>query len=98
MNTRHGWMGLFYKNSLPVIVRNDLSLDESIVVELKLGRKNILYCSISIFCQTSRLYIQKLILKIRLQYLLQAILMHTLSFGGLMVTQLQKEEKSKDFL
>ena len=33
-NTRHGGVGLFYKNSLPVIVRNDLSLDESIVVEL----------------------------------------------------------------
>ena len=24
-NTRHGGVGLFYKNSLPVIVRNDLS-------------------------------------------------------------------------
>ena len=38
-NTRHGGVGLFYKNSLPVIVRNDLSFDESIVVELKFGRK-----------------------------------------------------------
>ena len=38
-NTRHGGVGLFYKNSLPVVVRNDLSFDESIVVELKFGRK-----------------------------------------------------------
>ena len=48
VNTRNGGVGFFYKNSLPVIVRNDLSLDESIVVELKLDRKNIFYCSISI--------------------------------------------------
>ena len=42
-NTRHGGVGLFYKNSLPVIVRNDLSFDESIVVELKFVRKKILF-------------------------------------------------------
>ena len=36
-------MGLFYKNSLPVIIRNDLSFDESIVVELKFGRKKIFF-------------------------------------------------------
>ena len=35
--------GFFYKNSLPVIVRNDLSFDESIVVELKFGRKKIFF-------------------------------------------------------
>ena len=34
-NTRRGGVGLFYKNSLPVVIRNDLSFDESIVVELK---------------------------------------------------------------
>ena len=34
-NTRHGGVGLFYKNSLPLKVRNDLSFEESIVVELK---------------------------------------------------------------
>ena len=39
-NTRHGGVGLFYKNYLPVIGRNDLSFDESIVVKLKFG-KNI---------------------------------------------------------
>ena len=38
-NSRNGGVGLFYKNSLPVIVRNDLSFDESIVVETKFGRK-----------------------------------------------------------
>ena len=43
VNTRHSGMGLFYKNSLPVIVRNDLSVHESIVVELKFGRKKIFF-------------------------------------------------------
>ena len=38
-NTRHGGVGLFYKTSLPVIDRNDLSFDESIVVELNFGQK-----------------------------------------------------------
>ena len=42
-NTRHGGVGLFYKNSLPVIVRNDLSFNESIVVELKFGPQNIFF-------------------------------------------------------
>ena len=44
-NTRHGMVGLFYKNSLPVVVRNDLSVNESIVLELKFGRKK-LFCTI----------------------------------------------------
>ena len=34
-NIRYGRDGHFYKNYLPVIVRADLSFDESIVVELK---------------------------------------------------------------
>ena len=42
-STRHGGVGLFYKNSLSVVVRNDLSFDESIVVELKFGRKKIYF-------------------------------------------------------
>ena len=37
-NTRHGGVGLFYKNSLPLVVRDDLGFDETIVVELKFGR------------------------------------------------------------
>ena len=31
-NNRHGGVGLFYKNSLPIKIRNDLSFDESIVI------------------------------------------------------------------
>ena len=42
-NVRHGGVGLFFKNSLPVIIRNDLSFDESIVIELKFGRKKIFF-------------------------------------------------------
>ena len=42
-NTRHGGVGLFYKNSLPVIIRNDLSFNESIGIELKFGRKKIFF-------------------------------------------------------
>ena len=37
----HGGVGPFYKNSLPVNARDDLSFEESIVVELKFGRKKI---------------------------------------------------------
>ena len=45
-NTRRGGVGLFYKNSFPVVVRNDLSFDETIVVEIKFGRKKffLLFC------------------------------------------------------
>ena len=45
-NTRHGGVELFFKNTLPIIIRNDLSFDESVVVELKFGRKNffLLFC------------------------------------------------------
>ena len=39
LNIKHGVVGLFYKNSLPVNVRRDLSFGEPIVVELKFGRK-----------------------------------------------------------
>ena len=42
-NTRRGGVGLFYENSLPLIIRNDLSFDESIVVEVKFGRKKIFF-------------------------------------------------------
>ena len=55
-NTRHGGVGLFYKNSLPLKVRNDLSFDESIVIELNFKRKKIfftvLYRSPSIRCNS----------------------------------------------
>ena len=42
-NIRNDGVGLFFKNSLPVIIRTDLSFDKSIVVELKFGRKNIFF-------------------------------------------------------
>ena len=42
-NKRHGGEGLFYRNSLPVIVRNDLSFDESVVIDLKFRRKKIFF-------------------------------------------------------
>ena len=34
-HTRHGGVGLFFKNTHPIIIRNDLSFDKSIIVELK---------------------------------------------------------------
>ena len=50
-NTRRGGVGLFYRNSLPLIIRNDLSFGESIVVEVKFGRKKIFfYCFVSKSC------------------------------------------------
>ena len=42
-NTKRGGVGLLYKTSLPLKVRNDLSFNESIVVELNFGRKNIFF-------------------------------------------------------
>ena len=42
-NIRHGGVGLFYKNSLPVVARNDLSFNESIVLELNFGRKKLFF-------------------------------------------------------
>jgi len=42
-NSRHGGSGLFYRNDLPITVRNDLSFDECVVVELNYGRKKIFF-------------------------------------------------------
>ena len=39
-NTKHDGVRLFYKTSLPLKVRNDLSFKESIVVESNFGREN----------------------------------------------------------
>ena len=44
-NTRHGGVGLFFKNSLPIKIRNDLSFEESKVVEINFGRKKI-FCTV----------------------------------------------------
>ena len=43
LNQRHGGVGLLYKNSLPIKLRNDLAFNESIVVELKFGNKKIFF-------------------------------------------------------
>ena len=43
LNQRHGGVGLLYKNSLPIKLRNDLAFQESIVVELKFGNKKIFF-------------------------------------------------------
>ncbi len=40
---RHGGVGIFYKESLPLRVRDDLSFDECLVIELKFGRKKIFF-------------------------------------------------------
>ena len=40
---RHGGVGVLYKNYLNVTVRNDLSFDETIVLELNFGRKKIFF-------------------------------------------------------
>ena len=42
-NSKHGGVGIFYKNTLPVKVREDLSLHDTIVLELKFGRKKIFF-------------------------------------------------------
>ena len=42
-NVSHGGVGLFLKNSLPAKHREDLSFEQSIVIELKFGRKKIFF-------------------------------------------------------
>ena len=110
-NTRHGGVVLFFKNSIPVIVRNDLSIDEARVVELKFGRKKyflLFYIEVLLLikhlvnfkpsCHIVEIYIQKSKPKILLQYFLQGILVHILSCGGLMAIQLLKAGKLTIFL
>ena len=58
-NVTNGGVGRFPKDSLPIVPRNDLSFDESIVIELKFGRKQI-------FLQC---YIEALLLSMLLLYL-----------------------------
>ena len=46
-NVTHGGVGIFYKVSLPVTPRRDLSFDESLVLEPNFGRKkNFFYCPV----------------------------------------------------
>ena len=42
-NIRHGGVGLFYEESLPLVVRHDLGFNKTIVVEFKFGRKKIFF-------------------------------------------------------
>ena len=39
--SKNGGVGIFYKDSLPLKIRDDLSFDECLVTELKFGHKNI---------------------------------------------------------
>ena len=100
-NVRHGGVVLLFKNSLPVIVRNDLPFDESIVIELKFGRKKIFFIVLyrspafnhnSLEFQAFLSNFKSLHSKIQgenpfAMFFLLVILMHTLSFGGRMVIQ-----------
>ena len=40
---KNGGVGIFYKDSLPLRIRNDLSFDECLVCQLTFGRKNIFF-------------------------------------------------------
>ena len=101
-NTRHGGVGLFFKNSPPIKIRNDLSFEESIVVELNSLRCYIealplirLLLSSWTSCQMLPTYIPKLRMKIRMYHSLLENLMAIPSFGGLIVTQRLKVGKLK---
>ena len=108
-NVRHGGIGLLFKNSLPVIVRDDQSFDESIVIEIMFGHKKIYFLLSCIevllltipplnfmsSCQILKNYIQKFNMTAILRYSILVILMHTLSCGGLMVIQTLRVWKLK---
>ena len=102
-NVRHGGVGLFFENSLPVEVRNDLSFDESIVIELKyfllfyieVLLLSILRVNFKPSCQLLKNYIPKSKVETPLQHFLLVILMHTLSFDGLMAIQILRVWKLK---
>ena len=102
-NTRRGGVGLFCKNSLPVVIRNDLYFEESIVGELKFGRKNIFFTVLyrsPAFDQNSPNFqaflsdFNNLYAKIKAENPFAAFFT---SIGGLMVIQLLKALKSNFF-
>ena len=108
VNTGNGGVGLFYKNSLPIIVRNDLSYDESIVVELKFGRKKINFSVLyrtpfnhtSLEFQDFLLNFENLYLKIKTENPSAIFLgdfMHTLSFGGLRRYNSRRQQNCRSF-
>ena len=48
---KKGSVGIFYKDTIPIIIRSVLSFDECIVAELRFGRKKYsLQCCIEIPC------------------------------------------------
>ena len=105
-NVSHGGVGLFFKNSLPVKHREDLSFEQSIVVELKFGRKKIFFTVLyrspshkrespefeTFIRNFNNLYIQ---IEAEGHYasFLQVILTDTPNSGGPMVTQMSREGK-----
>ena len=101
-NTSHDGVGLFFKNSLPIKIRNDLPFEESIAVELNFGHKKIfftvLYRGPAVIhaswtsCQMLPTFIPKLRMKIRIHHSLLETLMDIPSFGGLMVTTAEGRE------
>ena len=107
-NTRHGGVGLFYKKSLPIKIRNYLFFDESIVIELNFSRKRFSLqryievlplvmplLSSKYSCQTLQIYIPKSKTKIHTRPFSLVILMATHISGGLMTTQLLRVGKLK---
>ena len=42
-NIKHGGVGLFYKDSLAIKIRDDISFDETLVVEIMIDHKNIFF-------------------------------------------------------
>ena len=105
-NSKHGGVGHFYKNTLPTNVRRDLSFDESIVIELKFGRKKVFFTVIyrspsfnhaSREFQTFLLNLKNLQAKIKTEnpfaMFLLVILMPNLIYGGLMGMKLLKAVK-----
>ena len=107
-NSRGG-VGLFYKSCLPVIHRRDLAFDESIVIELKFGRKkNIFHCAIVLLQNmvqqnlhfsylSSKICIQKSWLKIHMLLFSQVISLDILSSGGQMGIQTVRDGKLKSY-
>ena len=110
-NTRHGGVGLFYKNSLPLFVRDDLAFNETLVVELRFGKRKIFFTVLyrspsqldgSIEFQTFLNNFENLVTKIRnenpFSMFFVAILTVTLNYGGLTENLLLKVLKLKNLL
>ena len=100
-NSRHGGVGLLYKNDLPLLVREDLGFDETLVVELKFGRKKIFFTVLyrspshkngSAEFENCLTKFEDLFQKMKIptRCFLQVTSMVTVNYGGLAVIRLQK--------